>query len=99
MTERKRATPTRYVHKEDCDTIHRKIDLALLGPDGTGLNGGIVRDISDIKAFIKGQCEKNSDKKAEHTEEHKEYRSFIFAIIGGAIVTVINIAILLLLHI
>ena len=32
-----------------CPEIKKKIDRALLGEDGTGLNGGIVKAITDLQ--------------------------------------------------
>jgi hypothetical protein len=50
-----------YSNCPSCPEIKKKIDridLALLGEDGTGLNGGIVRAITDLqkKSKVSASC-------------------------------------------
>lgn len=85
-----------FVLKEDCQKQHAKIDLALFGLDG---RGGIVKDIAEIKAFMKDESEERSETKAVHKEVKKEYRSLAFAIIGGLVVAGLQTALLIALHV
>lgn len=82
------------VTKDDCNRVHAKIDLALFGADG---RGGMVKDVTDIRNFMKDQNQLNKNDKAEQEEENAEtktkkhdYRSFLFAIVGGVIVAAVN---------
>jgi hypothetical protein len=79
--------PPEYVVKTDCLRQHGKIDLALFGPDG---RGGMVKDMTDIKNFMSDQTQNNTEQKTETRTKKHDYRSFIFAIVGGIIVAVLN---------
>lgn len=90
-----------YVLRSDCNTKHVKLEVALLGDDGTGLHGGIVKDITDIKRFMEKQSERNTEENNQKQGENQEARvkkrdyrkaimSFLFAVVGGGIVALIN---------
>jgi hypothetical protein len=60
------------VSRQDCMRNHAKIDLALFGTDG---RGGIVKDISEIKTFLRDQQQVNFDTKAEQTQCREDART------------------------
>jgi len=72
-----------FVSVVECRDRHLKIDLALFSVDG---RGGIVKDISDIKAYMAQQSEKSKEKKSEN----KAWKALAFSIVGGAVVALIN---------
>lgn len=82
-----------YVQISDCNATHSKLTLALLGEDCTGLNGGIVKDIADIKSFMKEQRDADKTEQENKKGDRRQYRSFLFAVLGGAIVAIISIII------
>ena len=94
MSRRKIIDEPDYVLKNDCNRQHAKIDLALFGVDG---REGMVKDITDIKNFMADQVclnkEERNTKQEEKTEVKKrkrDYRSFVFAVLGGAIVAFVQ---------
>lgn len=79
--------PGGYVRLEDCRRQHQKIDLALFGADG---RGGLVKDIADIKGDVK-RCSNYVEKQEkEEQEEKRDYRGFMYSLVGGAIVAVFS---------
>ena len=56
----------RYVLEEDCVKQHTRLELALFGKDG---REGMVKDISDIKSFIRDQTKCNEESKQDQKEK------------------------------
>jgi hypothetical protein len=84
----------KFVRAEDCRDKHAKIDLALFGADG---RGGMVKDMGDVKNYMREESERRAEEKAKNTEKKKEettkkrdYRGFGFAVLGGIIVAVVS---------
>lgn len=76
----------RFVLAEDCVKQHTRLELALFGKDG---REGVVKDISDIKSFIRDQAIHNEEEKQDKKEKRAtllRYKfltvGFIFSILG-----------------
>ena len=76
-----------YVTRADCLRNHAKINLALFGHDG---RGGIVKDISDMKADVKTATKFINDQQKNQTEKKRDYRSFWYSVTGGLVVIAVT---------
>jgi len=72
---------SRYVLAEDCTKAHGRIDLALWGEDG---REGMVRDINEIKDFMKEQTKYREEEKEAQKEKRKNLLKWKFAAVGFA---------------
>ncbi len=64
----RREERSRYVLVEDCSKSHRRIDLALFGEDS---RGGIVKEINEIKEFMRRQEEYQKNNKELRKEKRE----------------------------
>lgn len=89
MSKRKN-NPGDFVRVTDCTQRHQvvgKIELALFGPDG---RGGMVQDVSVIKGTVKGLEDSRKQQIEAEKKKGRDWRSLVFAILGGTIVAIIN---------
>jgi len=72
---------SRFVLAEDCIKQHERLELALFGKDG---REGMVKDVSDIKTFIKDQAKHNEEDKQDKKEKRESSLRWKIAAIGFA---------------
>ena len=79
-----------HVTLQACNLKHAKIDMALFGEDG---RGGVVKDIGDIKSdqriikkSLKSMEENRTSDKEEDKKKKRDWRGFLYSVIGGVIV-------------
>jgi len=89
-----------FVSAETCNQRHGKISLALFGQDG---RGGMVKDVGDLKHIQreilkslkhveKQRQEEKTAKEKEQKEKKRDYRGFLYSLVGGLIVALASFA-------
>jgi hypothetical protein len=74
-------SPDRYVLEEDCVKQHTRLELALFGQNG---RAGMVKDVSDIKAFIGIQTKRNEEEAQDKKVKRESLLRYKLVIVGFA---------------